>query len=486
MNGMLKGFLRRIKPLQLMTEPEVQRVHLGVMEVLENTGVNFLHDATLELLKEKGCSVDFRSKRVKIPGQIVEESIQNTPFSFTMKARDPKHDLRIGESRLYFLAGAGLRIVDLDSWEVRPATMKELDDASIVSDALESVHMVADTAPYTDIVGVPPAMTSLVDIASHLRNTTKITITDNGNDLELFHIKMARTVGVDVLAFIGSSAPLTYDENSCKAIFRYTEAGYPFFLISSDMMGGTGPATIAGSLVSTLAEILAGIVLIQLLRKGTGVIAGDYTMPMDMRTGHPCFCDLASALHTAAFNQVMQKYRIPAFANCPGMSSAKVIDVQSGYERSMSTLNAALSGANLIVLHGSVYGEYTYHPVCAVLDDDIATWVGRLIEGFEVNDETLALDLIEKVGPIPGSYLDKKHTRIWWKSQQFIPKTADRTTYPEWIETGKKTALDYAKERTEQILRHHKVPPLDEDTDRALDEILKEAEAHYRSMGLLK
>jgi trimethylamine--corrinoid protein Co-methyltransferase len=482
---MLPGFTRNIEPFTVLSDSEVQQIHEGALEILEAAGVNFLLGESLQLLQEKGCSVDHENKRAKIPRFLVEEAIQNTPHTFTMKARIPKHDLCIGENRLYFLAGAGFRIVDLDTWEARPATLEELDDASIVSDALESVHMVADTAPYTDLVGVPPAMTSIINVASHLRNTTKITITDNGNDLELFHIKMARAVGVDILAFVGSSAPLTYDESSCRAILRYTEAGFPFFLISSDMMGGTSPATIAGSLVTTLAEILAGIVLIQVSRKGTGIIAGDYTMPMDMRTGHPCFCDMVSALHTAAFNQIMRRYQIPAFANCPGMSSAKTIDVQSGYERSMSTLSAAISGANLIVLHGSVYGEYTYHPVCAVLDDDIANWVGRMIEGFEISDETLAVELIKEVGPIPGTYLDKEHTRKWWRSQQYIPVSADRSTYPEWMKSGKKTALDHARERTEQILQTHAAPPLDEKKEKALETIIKEAEEYYRNNDLL-
>jgi trimethylamine--corrinoid protein Co-methyltransferase len=482
---MLEGFQRKIEALNILTDSQLQRIHRGALDVLERTGVNYLHDRALEMLEAHGCNVDFESKRARIPGSLVERCIEDTPFSFSMKARIPEHDLHIGENRLYYLAGAGMQIVDLDTWEPRPATRKELDEASVVSDALQSVHMVADTAPYTDIVGVPPVMTSLVDVASHLRNTTKITITDNGNDVELFHIKMAKTVGVDILAFVGSSAPLTYDEASCNAILNYTSAGFPFFLISSDMMGGTGPATIAGSLLTSIAETLAGIVFIQIARRGTGVIAGDYTMPLDMRTGNPAFCDMSTALHTAAFNQVMRTYRIPSFANCPGMGSAKTIDVQSGYERSMTTLNAALSGANLIVLHGSVYGEYTYHPVGAVLDDDIATWVGRVIEGFEINEETLALDLIDEVGPIPGSYLDKAHTRNWWKKQQFIPKSADRATYPEWLQSGRKTALHYARERTEEILRTHKVQPLKRETDRALDEILQEAEYHFREKGLL-
>jgi len=482
---MLRGYVRRIRPLDILTQEQLDQIHTETLEVLERTGINFLHKKTLELMKDKGCRVDFDIKRVKIPSWLVEECIRRVPSSFKIRSRERKSDLRVGGNRLYYLAGAGMRIVDLDTWEARAATLEELDEASVVNDALDSVHIVADTGPYTDIVGVPPIMSSLVDIASHLRNTTKVTIADNGNDYETFHIKMAEVAGCDMLAFLGSSAPLTYDEATCVAAFRYSKAGFPFFLISSDMMGGTSPATIAGSLVTTNVEILAGVVMLQLIRPGSGIIAGDYAMPLDMRSGHPSFCDLGSALHTVAFNQIMRRYEIPAFANCPGMSSSKEIDVQSGYERSMSTLSAALSGANMIVLHGTIYGEYTYHPVGAVLDDDVASWVGRLLEGFDVNDETLAVDLIDDVGPIPGSYLNTAHTRKWWKNERFMPKAADRLTYPEWMKTGKKTALDYAKERVKEILRTHKGTNLTEEQDKEIDKILKDAHAYYKKKGLL-
>ncbi|UCB45834.1 MAG: trimethylamine methyltransferase family protein [Spirochaetota bacterium] len=482
---MLRGFERKIKPMDIVSAREVEQIHKETLKVLERTGINFLHQNSLELMKDGGCSVDSDTKRVKIPGWLVEECIKKTPGSFELKARDRKNDLNVGGNRLYYLAGAGMRIADLDTWEARAATLKELDEATVVNDALDSVHLVADTGPYTDIVDVPPIMASLFDIASHLRNTTKITIVDNGNNYETFHIKMAEVVGCDMLPFIGSSAPLTYDEATCEAVFRYSEVSFPFFLISSDMMGGTSPATIAGSLVTTNAEILAGVVLIQLLKPGTGIIAGDYAMPLDMRSGHPCFCDLGSALHTAAFTQIMRRYDIPAFANCPGMSSSKEIDVQSGYERAMSTLAAALFGAHMIVLHGTIYGEYSYHPVGAVLDDDIATWAGRMIEGFYVNKETLAGDLIDEVGPIPGSFLNTPHTRKWWKSQRFMPKTADRLSYPEWMKADKKTAIEYAKDRVEEILSSHRVPPLAKDQDEEINNILKEAQEYYKKKGLL-
>ena len=97
----------------------------------------------------------------------------------------------------------------------------------------------------------------------------------------------------------------------------------------------------------------------------------------------------------------------------------------------------------------------------------------------------MATDLIDEVGPIPGSYLNKAHTRKWWKTQQFIPKTAERSTYPEWVRTGKKTALTYARERMEEILRNYKPVPLPRDQNDQVDKILKEAEAHYGKAGLL-
>jgi trimethylamine--corrinoid protein Co-methyltransferase len=186
-----------------------------------------------------------------------------------------------------------------------------------------------------------------------------------------------------------------------------------------------------------------------------------------------------------AFNQIMRKHQIPTFANCPGFSSSKKIDFQAGYERALATLAAALSGANIIVLHGSIYGEYTYHPIQAILDDDVANWVGHFIEGIEVTKETLAIELINKIGPIPGSYLAEAHTRKWWKTQQFLPKVADRLTYPEWINEGKKSCIEYAKSQMEEILQTHKVPSLPKEQDKEVSNIIKEAEKYYKERGML-
>jgi trimethylamine--corrinoid protein Co-methyltransferase len=159
------------------------------------------------------------------------------------------------------------------------------------------------------------------------------------------------------------------------------------------------------------------------------------------------------------------------------------MDFQTGYEKAMRVLITGLSGGSSRPLHGGVYGELSHHPVQAILDDDLAGMVGRFLEGVTVNHETLAVDLINEVGPIPGHFLNKQHTRDWWKREQFIPAAADRLTYPEWINSGKKSCLDYARERMEQILSTHKPLPLTGGQEEELERVLEEARSYYSERG---
>jgi trimethylamine--corrinoid protein Co-methyltransferase len=304
-------------------------------------------------------------------------------------------------------------------------------------------------------------------------------------DSEIWDIKMAEVTGTDVLGDMEASPPLTYYENTVNSAFRFAKTDFPVFIASGPVMGATAPASFAGSTITNNAEIIAGIVLLQLISPGKGVMASHFVFPMNMKSGQPGFGGVEIALHDAMFNQIWRKYGIPTASCNPYASNAKTIDVQNGYERMLLSLVAALSGANFIILHGGVHGELTFHPVQAALDDDIAAIVGRLIAGTIVSDESLAIDLIEEVGPIPGMYLDKDHTRKWWKKEFSIPKTADRSPYTEWMKTGRKTAVDNAKQRVREIISTHKPMPLSKEQSDAIDEILKEAKSYYSEKNLL-
>ena len=483
---MLEGFTRNIKPLAILSEEQVEAIHRGTLDVLESCGATFEDGETLRFLGDHGCKVDLGKRRARMPGGLVEECLEKVPSSFTVRARDPKENVRIGGNTVYFSNSMGMRTVDLDTWAQRTPTQEENRTAVKVLDSLETVHYVAPYTPYMEIEGIPSAMVMVEGMANKIRLTTKAIASEYQRDSEIFMIKMAQVAGIDLIGSVSVSPPLTYTEGCCKVIQRWLEAGFPVDIGAGAVMGGTGPATIAGSTVTNNAEIIAGIVLVQLLSPGAGLMVADFVHPMDMLRGHPVFGAVECALHDAMFNQIFRRYGIPTH-HWYGFGSSKKIDFQSGYERSMIALLTSLSGSNVVELHGAIYGELTWHPVQAVIDDDLAGWIGRFLEGVRVDHETLAVDLIEEVGPIPGFYLDKEHTRRWWKSEQFLPKVADREAYSEWL--GHETQPDtmaLAQERVGRLLAEYEPKPLPEEQDRAIDAILEEARSYYRQEGLLK
>jgi trimethylamine--corrinoid protein Co-methyltransferase len=205
---------------------------------------------------------------------------------------------------------------------------------------------------------------------------------------------------------------------------------------------------------------------------------------MNMNTGSPGFGGVEICLHNAISSQLFRRYGVP-LDHTTAYPNAKLADYQSSYEKLFRVLIAGLSGANTLLFHGSVHGELTHHPVQAVLDDDMAGMVERFMQGVEVNHETMATDLIREVGPVPGHFLSKTHTRKWWQHEQFIPASSDRLTYPVWIDSGKKSCLDYAKQRTEEILRTHKTIPLSSSQENDLELVLKEARQYYKDKELM-
>jgi len=480
---MLKGFTRKFKPLEILTEEQVEAIHRGTLNVLETTGVRVEHDRALALFADHGCKVDLKEKRVRIPGWLVEESLRKCPSGFPIRARDPEYDLMVGGNTLYFAQDVGMRAIDLDTWESRVATLKEHGDFVRVMDKLDTVHGFQAWEFYMEMEGVSPAMVMLEGLASGIRNTTKMQTMGYANDCDMFAINMAKVVGIDLLGWILLSPPLTLSADCCKAAFRFAEAEFPIVIGSGEAMGGTAPATLVGATITQNAEAMAAIVLYQLIRSGAKVVVVDGTFPMNMRNGNLDFGAMGLSLHYVIFNQIWRSYGIPCGGGCT-WSNSKKIDFQSGYERALQVLTGAVSGSNLTFFHGAMYGELTCHPVQAVLDDDIGGWIGHFLEGVEVSDETLAIDLINEVGPIPGNYLNTAHTRKWWK-EHFVPKVADRESYPEWIKKGKKDALTLAKERLEEILATHKPKPLTPEEDKAIDEILEEARSFYREKGML-
>jgi len=482
---MQKGFKRNFEPIRILSENQIDHLHSSTLQVLDEIGFKYDSDKALKILEEHGCRVDYDTKIAKIPPDLVEWAIRKTPSSFMVRARDPEKSIRLGGNTVYFMNSAGARYADVDTGEVSMPTLEQNNEGVIVSDALDSVHCFPSYTPYFEIGGVPPVMSCPVSCAQRMRFSTKPSRGAQPTDSFIWETQLAQAVGAQLMGCVEGAAPLSLAEDPCNAAFYYLEAGFPIYIASGSLMGASHPITIAGATVSHNAELLAIVVLIQCIKPGSGVIANNFVSGMNMQTGDLNFGTAAVSLHQMAYNQIWHdRYRIPINNTGAAFSNSKMIDYQTAAEKLPVAMCSALSGANLIVLHGGVTGELAYNPILAVIDDDIAKTIGRIIEGFNIDDDLIGLDVIKQVG-IGGTFLNTKQTRTLWQSEDYMPKVFDKTSYQEWVSGGKKTIIEKAKERMKEILTTHKPGPLSSEQEKDIEKILKEATGYYEKKGLI-
>lgn len=456
-------------PIDVLSAQEVAAIHQGALDVMENCGLVFQHDRALDILHDAGCSVNRDKKLVKFPAWLVEDSICKCPSSFTVKARDHAFDMRVGDPYVLFSAYPCNDRLDLDTLQRRSPTIEEYFDDMKLHDVLDHIHW----APYCS--GVPKMLggeTSPVEwYLGHIRYTRKAGYLGvNPGTVEMI-ITLSRIFDTNGLTSVAASPPLTWHTNQIEILLKAAEAGFPLKPCSGVTSGANAPATIAGALVQSCAEVLSSIVLAETYRPGTAVIAQDYSQMLDMRTGSVIQGGIERGLLGAAWCQIWRNYKIPRMTMIS--SDAKVPDYQCAMEKIMSVTLHAQAGANMINFMGGIYDELTGSPLVTIIDNDAARMIGRFLNGIEVNHHTLAVDLIKKVGPIPGHFLNTRHTMESWKKEQLIPDMPDRKPYPEWEMQGKRDIIARAKEKYRQILASYEPFPLSEAEEKEVVRILK-------------
>ncbi len=482
----IKGFKRNFRTLEILTDDQLNAVHAGTLRVMAETGITVDDDDALLLLKDNGCQVDFSNKRVRFPDWLIADCLAKCPNEFQVRARDPQNDLIISGGGDYtaFAHSGGMNTLDLDTLEPREATRKEFYDFVKILSFLPNVHM-HKSFPYFGFAKVPQCLKLIESNAAKIRTSTKVMMEGSVAGNDRWNIEMAKATNQDLFNLVNPASPLTFSQDAVAAVYRYAKEGMPFHFASGSVAGSTAPATLAGALMTNNAESLAGIVLAQLIQPGARVWVGNFVTVQNMRTGAPAFGAIENSLHEVAYNQIWRKYKIPNWRSAAACSSSKVIDFQAAYETSMSALNCALSGASVVYFQGGINAQLTAHPIKAILDDEIAGMIGRFLRGIEVSEETLPVDLVNEIGPVPGHFLGSAHTRTWWKKEQFMPKLPDRLPYADWLKLGKKEIVDYARERMEEILSTYTVQMLPPEQEQAIEDILKDARNHYRKSGMI-
>jgi trimethylamine--corrinoid protein Co-methyltransferase len=232
-------------------------------------------------------------------------------------------------------------------------------------------------------------------------------------------------------------------------------------------------------MVQALAEYLIGVVLAQLKRPGAGVIMGGVNSPMDMATSILSYGAPELALASAAMTDVAKWLGVPMFSTA-GCSDAKTMDEQAAIEATLSIVIAALSGANLIhdvgFLESALLGSYDM----LVLSDEVIGMAKRILAGVKVTPETLAVDLIEKVGP-GGHYLTQEHTRTHFKAETWFPTLIDRQMRRTWQAAGGQTMGQRVRAKVLDILERHEPMPLPDGVEARLEEMVLEAERRHRA-----
>jgi trimethylamine--corrinoid protein Co-methyltransferase len=256
-------------------------------------------------------------------------------------------------------------------------------------------------------------------------------------------------------------------------MLEVAEYGLPLATPTAPLAGATAPLTLAGTLVQLNAEALTGIVLTQLVNKGTPILYSAVPTTVDIRTMGFLFGSIEMGMMNAAASQLARHYKIPIYATS-GVTDSKIPDVQAGYEKASTALLAALAGANYIhdaagLLEGAMTAGYAQY----VIDNEIIGMALRASRGIDVNPDTLAVDVIDNVGP-GGDYLGQEHTMKYMRTETFFTQVADRQNHTNWINSGSKNGWDKADEIARKILETHRTMPILRDTHEKIKEIVPE------------
>jgi trimethylamine--corrinoid protein Co-methyltransferase len=384
------------------------------------------------------------------------------------------------------MIAAGAKLHNEKTGELSVATLEQNNQYVKLCDGLEALDFQASYGPFFELKDVEPVMLLAESQASVARYSTRVSRGAQATDSFIWESLIANAAGKQLIGTIEGAAPLCFPEDAVNAAFEYMDNGFPIWATGGSVMGGGSPVTVAGASISNNAETLAAVTLIECYKPGHPVLANDFVIPMDMESGNLFFGAISSGFHQMAFNQLYRDlYRIPTCNAMAAFPNSKLIDYQNGFEKTHLAMSAALSGASMIAFIGSVSQELAWSPIQAVIDNDAVNIIGMYIEGFDVNNETAAMDLIAEVGPTPGSYLGKKHTRENWKKEYYVPRVFDRLSYQDWDRSGRKSVLDKARGRVEELLSSHKTVPLSPGQENEVEKILEDARKYYKKKGLL-
>jgi trimethylamine---corrinoid protein Co-methyltransferase len=467
---------------QLLSDDQVQELFEGVLHLLEYTGLDVHHDEAREILKEAGAWVE--GLRVRLPSYLVKDALAKAPRSFTLWARDgnPKHNIHIGPGRAHFGPGPTCpNFIDVETLERRPYVKTDVPYVAKVVDALPNIDFCESLGTVDD---VHYDLGALYEFAGMFPNTSKPIVAwsyDRFDSAGIHEIAIAEAGGQAAFErrpnYVHYCEPLSPLVSTFEALDKLIFAArhrVPLIFTPCPIAGGTAPVTAAGIVTQGAAESWMGLTLAQAIQPGLPFFMGGVYSVMDMSSMILAYGAPELPLMMAGVTELAHFAGLPLWQT-GGCTDSKTFDEQAIIEGSMSVFFSALTGGDMTHDVGYTESAMTGSVFQLAAMDEAIGYARRITRGIEVNEDTLAVDVINHVGP-NGHYLREAHTRRYYKNEFWYPKLSDRRNYEEWEMMGKSTFKERTVARVQDILSSHQPSPIKPETEKVIEKVLAEAE----------
>lgn len=457
---------RWFEPTRAVSDDELEAIHQASLRVLSETGLDVLNEEAKALLAEQGAKV--ANDRVRFDPEMVMEFVGSAPSEFKLHARDPRHDVILGQQNVVFSAVASPPSVSDGAGGRRPGNRADFQDLVRLSQQLNAIQIhggyPVEPADVHASVRHLHATYDLLTLSEKAVNVYSLGAERNSDCLEM--VRIARQVSDDrldsepsVTTVINTSSPLRLDAPMAQGIIEYASRNQVCIITPFTLAGAMAPVTIAGAVVQQNAEALGTIALSQVVRRGAPVIYGGFTSNVDMKSGSPAFGTPEFIKSAMLGGQLARRYDVPYRSS--NVNAANAVDAQAGYESVFSLWGAVMGGANL-VFHGAGWMEGGLRASFEkmVIDADLLQMVASFLQPLTVDDASMAVEAIAEVGP-GGHFFGVQHTQDRYRDAFFAPMISDWRNFESWTEAGSPTADQKAAELFRTLLAEYEEPPMD-------------------------
>jgi len=468
-----------------LTEKNTELIHQATLNLLDKTGVRVESRAAVEIFEGAGGRVeeDDPGFRVKLPPNLVEACVALSPGRVTLFGRDPRYDITLEKgSSCFTLFGENVNVIDPHTLEHRSCTKEDLGQATRVADALDEIGIVEKCMGSHD---KPAATQSLHNYEAMVTNTGKHVL--HGffsamNTKKIVEMAAACSGGMDIFktrpcvtSVVCPTSPLTLVQQCCEVIIEAARSNVGICCVTMPLSGTTSPATLAGTLVVQNAELLSALTLTQLANQGTPFIYGSCATIMDLKIGNPAMGAPENGMLTTGTAGLAQYYDIPSWCGS-GITGSKLPDAQAAYEFALNTTLSMLAGVNILFCCGGIEYGLTFDYAKLIMDTAHIKNINLAKGGMGIDEETLALDVIQGVGP-GGEFLTHPHTMDHMRSMS-SGGLFDRSSRDTWAEAAQgKNTTERAYEKARHIIETHQPMPLPSGAAAVMKSIIAESEA---------